>query len=45
MPGSIGKTGNASVDRRGQTKGRLYGRDNTKKALGRGKPVDENNGK
>jgi hypothetical protein len=45
MPGSIGKTGSASINRKGQTKGKLYGHDNTRKVAGRGKPVDENNGK
>ena len=45
MPGSIGKTGSAKVDRKGQTKGNLYGHNNTLKAAGRGKPVNESNGK
>ena len=45
MPGSIGKTGNATIDRKGQTRGNLYGRDNKLKAKGRGKPVNEPNGK
>jgi hypothetical protein len=45
MPGSIGKTGNASIDRRGQTRGNLYGKNNKLKAKGRGTPTNENNGK
>jgi hypothetical protein len=45
MPGSIGKTGHAEIDRRGQTTGRLYGHNNRTQVKGRGKPQNENNGK
>lgn len=45
MPGSIGKTKSATVDRKGQTKGRLYGHNNSTRVMGRSKPSDENNGK
>ena len=45
MAGSIGKTGNATVERKGQTRGTLYGTNNKTQAVGRTKPTNENNGK
>lgn len=46
MPHDINvKTKGASVDPKGQTRGNLYGHNNTTRVSGRGKPVPETNGK